>query len=62
MKREKRVDGLTRYKVFGLLMAEMALFMLLLIPLPFNIKRRIFTYDAQQMPDILQKHALTRLS
>ncbi|KAJ4862835.1 hypothetical protein N5P37_004984 [Trichoderma harzianum] len=33
--------------VFGLLMAEMGLFMLLLIPLPFNIKRRIFTFISE---------------
>ncbi|KAF6837781.1 bap31 domain-containing protein [Colletotrichum plurivorum] len=30
--------------VFMLLMAEMALFMLLIVPLPFTIKRRLFTY------------------
>jgi hypothetical protein len=29
--------------VFMLLMLEMALFMLLIIPLPFTIKRKIFT-------------------
>jgi hypothetical protein len=28
--------------VFVLLMAEMGLFMLLIVPLPFNIKRKIF--------------------
>jgi hypothetical protein len=35
--------GLTSYKVFALLMGEMGLFMLLLVPLPFKIKRKIFT-------------------
>jgi B-cell receptor-associated protein 31 len=30
--------------VFILLMAEMVLFMLLILPLPFTIKRRLFTY------------------
>jgi hypothetical protein len=28
--------------VFVLLMAEMGMFMLLILPLPFNIKRKIF--------------------
>lgn len=27
-----------------LLMAEMALFMLLIVPMPFSLKRRVFTY------------------
>jgi B-cell receptor-associated protein 31 len=27
-----------------LLMAEMALFVVLIVPLPFNLKRKIFTY------------------
>lgn len=31
-------------QVFLLLVFEMALFMLLIIPLPFNVKRKIFTY------------------
>ena len=31
-------------QVFLLLVAEMALFMLLVIPLPFSLRRRIFTY------------------
>lgn len=31
-------------QVFVLLMAEMALFMLLIVPMPFTIKRRMFTY------------------
>ncbi len=30
-------------QVFVLLMAEMALFMLLIVPLPFAIKRKMFT-------------------
>jgi len=30
-------------QVFMLLMAEMALFMLLILPLPFAVKRRMFT-------------------
>ncbi len=29
-------------------MGEMALFMLLVIPLPFTVKRKIFTYDTPQ--------------
>ncbi|TFA98274.1 hypothetical protein CCMA1212_009979 [Trichoderma ghanense] len=33
--------------VFGLLMAEMALFMLLLVPLPFSAKRKIFTFISE---------------
>ncbi|KAL6876630.1 B-cell receptor-associated protein 31-like domain-containing protein [Trichoderma novae-zelandiae] len=33
--------------VFGLLMAEMAMFMLLLVPLPFSAKRRIFTFISE---------------
>lgn len=31
-------------QVFLLLVAEMALFMLLVIPLPFTLRRKIFTY------------------
>lgn len=31
-------------QVFMLLMAEMALFMFLIIPMPFSLKRRVFTY------------------
>lgn len=31
-------------QVFMLLMAEMALFMFLILPMPFTIKRRMFTY------------------
>jgi hypothetical protein len=31
--------------VFLLLVAEMTLFMLLIIPLPFTLRRRMFTYD-----------------
>lgn len=27
-----------------LLMAEMALFMFLIVPMPFSLKRRVFTY------------------
>jgi hypothetical protein len=30
--------------VFALLVLEMGMFMLLIIPLPFNVKRKIFTY------------------
>lgn len=30
--------------VFLLLVAEMALFMLLILPLPFTVRRRMFTY------------------
>ncbi|PFH60546.1 hypothetical protein XA68_10789 [Ophiocordyceps unilateralis] len=33
--------------VFMLLMFEMGLFMLLLVPLPFNVKRRIFTFISE---------------
>jgi hypothetical protein len=35
--------------VFLLLVAEMALFMLLIIPLPFTVRRKMFTfmYDIQ---------------
>ncbi|PNP46347.1 hypothetical protein TGAM01_v200056 [Trichoderma gamsii] len=33
--------------VFALLMAEMGLFMLLLVPLPFKIKRKIFTFISE---------------
>ncbi|PHH80492.1 hypothetical protein CDD80_1259 [Ophiocordyceps camponoti-rufipedis] len=33
--------------VFILLMFEMGLFMLLLVPLPFNVKRRIFTFISE---------------
>lgn len=35
---------LTLYQVFMLLMAEMSLFVVLIVPLPFNLKRKIFTY------------------
>lgn len=31
-------------QVFMLLMAEMALFMFLIVPMPFSLKRRVFTY------------------
>ena len=31
-------------QVFLLLVTEMAVFMLLVIPLPFSLRRRIFTY------------------
>lgn len=31
-------------QVFMLLMAEMALFMFLILPMPFSLKRRVFTY------------------
>jgi hypothetical protein len=31
-------------QVFLLLVAEMALFMLLVIPMPFTVKRKMFTY------------------
>jgi hypothetical protein len=30
-------------QVFVLLVLEMALFMLLIVPMPFNVKRKIFT-------------------
>ncbi|KAM0253996.1 hypothetical protein ACHAQJ_007009 [Trichoderma viride] len=33
--------------VFALLMGEMGMFMLLLVPLPFNAKRRIFTFISE---------------
>jgi len=33
--------------VFGLLMAEMALFMLLIVPLPFTWKRKLFTFISE---------------
>ncbi len=39
------MDPLTLYtQVFLLLVAEMALFMLLVLPMPFAMKRRMFTY------------------
>lgn len=38
-------------------MAEMALFMLLLVPLPFSAKRKIFTYVVGRPPKTT--HALT---
>jgi hypothetical protein len=41
-----RADGFSNLQVFMLLMAEMALFMLLIIPMPFSLKRRVFTYVA----------------
>lgn len=31
--------------VFLLLVAEMGLFMLLIVPLPFTVRRKMFTYD-----------------
>lgn len=31
--------------VFLLLVAEMGLFMLLIVPLPFTLRRKMFTYD-----------------
>jgi hypothetical protein len=31
--------------VFLLLVAEMALFMLLIVPLPFTVRRKMFTYE-----------------
>jgi hypothetical protein len=37
-------------QVFLLLVAEMALFMLLIIPLPFAIRRKMFTYVSQEAP------------
>lgn len=41
------LDLLTLYnQVFLLLVAEMGLFMLLVIPMPFTVKRRMFTYVA----------------
>lgn len=33
-----------------LLMLEMALFMLLIVPLPFTLKRKIFTYVPNPIP------------
>ncbi|KAK5992769.1 hypothetical protein PT974_06185 [Cladobotryum mycophilum] len=39
--------GGSQFAVFGLLMFEMSLFMLLLVPLPFTIKRRIFTFISE---------------
>jgi len=33
--------------VFGLLMFEMGLFLLLIVPLPFNVKRRVFTFISE---------------
>ncbi|KAL6863053.1 Endoplasmic reticulum transmembrane protein 3 [Amphichorda felina] len=33
--------------VFVLLMAEMGMFMLLIVPLPFNVKRKIFTFISE---------------
>lgn len=36
--------------VFMLLMAEMALFMLLIVPLPFTLRRRMFTYVKDLVP------------
>jgi len=39
------MDLLTVYnQVFLLLVAEMTLFMLLVIPMPFTVKRKMFTY------------------
>lgn len=33
--------------VFALLMAEMAVFLLLIVPLPFNVRRKVFTFLAE---------------
>ena len=34
-------------QVFALLMSEMALFMLLILPLPYTMKRRLFTFISE---------------
>lgn len=43
--RADTMDLLTLHdQVFLLLVAEMALFMLLVVPMPFTVKRKMFTY------------------
>jgi hypothetical protein len=47
--------------VFLLLVAEMALFMLLIVPLPFTLRRKMFTYDPSLQSTIRRTRALLRL-